>query len=157
MRKVQQQKTETARLEVTVSKYDDIINEKRPALINRKPASMESRAAQFGAFRALTGYEEAVFETARYTEDKLILSDDAMNELDEKLRMLRSLIEEKPLITVTYFKPDDKKSGGVYLSFKERLVKIDEYEKKLKFNDKTEIPVNMISDIESELFEDLSI
>ena len=131
-----------------MSRYDDIINEKRPTLINRKPASMESRAAQFGAFRALTGYEEAVFETARYTEEKLVLSEDAINKLDEKLKMLRLLIYDKPLITVTYFKPDDKKSGGVYLSFKERLVKIDEYEKKFIFADKIEIPINMITDIE---------
>ncbi len=131
-----------------MSKYDDIINEKRPTLINRTAASMESRAAQFGAFRALTGYEEAVFETARYTEKKLVLSEDAINELDEKLKILRLLIEEKPLITVTYFKPDDKKSGGVYISYKERLVKIDEYEKKFIFADKTEVSLNSISEIE---------
>ncbi len=131
-----------------MSKYDDIINEKRPMLINRKPASMESRAAQFGAFRALTGYEEAVFETARYTEEKVLLSEDAINELDKKFKILMSMIDENPLVTVTYFKPDDKKSGGVYLSFKERLVKIDEYEKKFIFADKIEIPLNTISEIE---------
>ncbi len=133
-----------------MSRYDDIINEKRPELINRKPASMESRAAQFGAFRALTGYEEAVFETARYTEEKLVLLEDAINELDEKLKTLMSVIDRKPLVTVTYFKPDDKKSGGAYLSFKERLIKIDEYEKKFIFADKTVIPLNSISEIEIE-------
>ncbi len=136
-----------------MSKYDDIINEKRPGLINRKPASRESRAAQFGAFRALTGYEDAVIETGRVTEDKLNLSDSMIEILNGKFMLIKEFIDEKPVISVTYFKPDDKKSGGEYLTAAGSLIKIDEYERKLIFSDKTEIPVNMIADIECDLFE----
>ena len=131
-----------------MSRYDDIINEKRPTLINRKPASMESRAAQFGAFRALTGYEEAVFETARYTEEKLVLSEDAINKLDEKLKTLRILICDKPLITVTYFKPDDKKSGGEYVTLKESVKKVDQYDNVLVMSNDERIDIKSILDVE---------
>lgn len=136
-----------------MSKYDDIINMERPALINRQPASRESRAAQFGAFRALTGYEDAVSETARLTDDKLDLSENTIEILNGKLMVIKELIDERPVISVTYFKHDDKKTGGEYLTAAGSLIKIDEFERKLIFSDKSEIPINLIADIECDLFD----
>lgn len=51
--------------------YDDIIN--LPHHISKKHSrlSMEQRAAQFAPFSALTGYEDAVKETARLIESKI--------------------------------------------------------------------------------------
>ena len=52
-------------------KYDDIIN-----LVHYEPKrhlrmSIEARSAQFAPFAALTGYDDAVKETARLTDKKL--------------------------------------------------------------------------------------
>lgn len=43
--------------------YDDIINFPHHVSKKHKPMSMQSRAAQFGAFAALTGYDEAIERT----------------------------------------------------------------------------------------------
>ncbi len=45
-------------------KYDDIIHLSHHQSIKRAHMSLHDRAAQFGAFAALTGHEEAIDETA---------------------------------------------------------------------------------------------
>lgn len=49
-------------------RYDDMINLPRPVSKRHAPMPQSARAAQFSAFAALSGYEEAVEETARLTE-----------------------------------------------------------------------------------------
>lgn len=56
-------------------KYDKIINLPHRQSKRRKHMSMSERAAQFGAFRALTGYEDEIAETARYTEKRAELDE----------------------------------------------------------------------------------
>ena len=46
-------------------KYDDIINMEHHKSKKHPPMSLYARSAQFAPFAALTGYEEAVTETAR--------------------------------------------------------------------------------------------
>lgn len=48
-----------------MGKYDDIIDLPHHVSPNRHHMSMLERAAQFQPFRALTGYKDAVQETAR--------------------------------------------------------------------------------------------
>ena len=48
--------------------YGDILEADRPISIGRAPMTRADRAAQFSPFAALTGYEAAVQETARYTD-----------------------------------------------------------------------------------------
>ena len=54
----------------TEHKYDNIINLPHHKSNKRKSMPIEERAAQFGAFRALTGYEDEVAEAARITDEK---------------------------------------------------------------------------------------
>lgn len=45
--------------------YDDIIELEHPTSAKHPRMSMESRAAQFSAFAALTGYEKVIDDTGK--------------------------------------------------------------------------------------------
>ncbi|MDY3929218.1 MAG: hypothetical protein SOZ34_07650 [Clostridia bacterium] len=133
-------------------KYDKIINLPHYQSKKRKHMSMTERAAQFGAFRALTGYEEEVAETARFTEEKTELDEYKKAEINEKLNYINEHISDKPKIAVTYFIPDEKKSGGAYVIKKGNAMKIKIHERRFIFTDRTEIDIDEIAQIELEEF-----
>ena len=110
-----------------MGKYDDIINLPHHVSTMRHRMSMLERAAQFQSFRALTGYEDAVQETSRLTEDRVELTADEKSILDRKLQSLADRISSKPQITVTWFRPDQKKTGGAYVTTTGQLKKLDDY------------------------------
>jgi hypothetical protein len=103
------------------------------------------RAAQFAPFAALTGYDAAVQETARLTEGQKELDETALAVLNEKLRLLADLIEDKPQVSITYFRPDERKSGGRYETLHARLYRIDEHEKLVILDNGKKIPFDKIS------------
>ena len=88
-------------------KYDDIINMPRPQSQRRK-MTLHERAAQFSPFAALTGYEEAVKEAARLTDSRPEPDEDKINELNTKLSFLKTILSDRPEITVNYFIPKEK-------------------------------------------------
>lgn len=135
--------------------YDDIIHLPHHVSKTRPQMSMEDRAAQFSPFAALTGYDAAILETGRLTEDKLELGEETRAILDRKQRYLAEIIDTKPEITVTYFVPDEKKSGGAYSTVTGFLKRIDEYERVLMLTDGRKIQLNAIFDIESDEFENV--
>ena len=55
--------------------------------------------------------------------------------------------DKKPLITFMYFVPDLKKDGGKYVTVTGNVKKIDEYRNVLILENKTEIPISEIIDI----------
>ncbi len=130
-----------------MGKYDDIIN--LPHHISKKHPrlSIEQRAAQFAPFAALTGYGDAIKETTRLTEDRIELNEEEKESLDKKLQDLKSKISTNPQVTITYFVPDIKKSGGKYITKIGDLKKIDEYKKIVILEDKTIIPIKEIIEI----------
>ena len=109
-----------------MGKYDDIINLPHHVSVTHPHMPMLDRAAQFMPFRALTGYEDAVQETARLTEEKPELTEDEKALLDVRLQNLAEGIAGQPGVTLTYFQPDQKKAGGAYVSVTGRLKKIDD-------------------------------
>jgi len=130
-----------------MSKYDDIINLKRP--ISKHPKlSIDSRAAQFAPFAALTGYDEQVKETARLTSKKAILDEDALEKINNKLDFINKNINDNIFINVTYFIPDKKKSGGKYTNIKGIVTKIKLVEEYIVVDNKIIIPMKDIIDIE---------
>ena len=128
--------------------YDDIKHLTRPQYDDLHPMSMSDRAAQFSPFAALVGYGDAVAETARLTDNKSELTEDEMSELNTNLnRLLESLVEQ-PQISVTYFVPDEKKSGGKYVD-KVGVVRIyDSYANELVFTDGVRIAVTDMARLE---------
>ena len=133
--------------------YDDIIHLPHHVSKTRPQMSMEDRAAQFSPFAALTGYDAAILETGRLTEDKLELGEETQAILDRKQRYLAEIIDTKPEITVTYFVPDEKKSGGAYSTVTGFLKRIDEYERELVLTDGRRIQLDAVLDIESDMFQ----
>lgn len=107
--------------------YEDMLELSHPVSKTHLQMARRDRAAQFAPFAALTGYEEAVREAARFTEEKMILDEDSKEQLDWKLRCLQEKVKEKPAITVTYFLEDEKKKGGKYVTVTGVLKKIDGY------------------------------
>lgn len=77
-------------------KYDDIINLPHHVSATRPQMPMSDRAAQFMPFRALTGYEDAVQETARLTDHKIELTEDEKSILDMQLQRLADELPTPP-------------------------------------------------------------
>lgn len=133
-------------------RYDDIIHLPHHVSKTRPQMSMMDRAAQFSPFAALTGYDAAIKETGRLTDEKIELGEETKAVLDRKQRYLSDMISVQPEITVTYFLPDERKSGGTYFSVTGKLKRIDEYERMMILTDGKKIPLDDIMDIESNLF-----
>ena len=133
------------------NKYDKIINLPHHVSSTRPHMSMIDRAAQFSPFAALTGYDAAVRETARLTEQKIELDEYEKAALDQRI-LLQEHLKELPEVTITHFVPDERKDGGKYVSITEAVKKIDTYEKQIVLVDKSKIPIENILSIEGELF-----
>lgn len=110
-----------------MGKYDDIIDLPHHISATRPRMPMIDRAAQFMPFRALTSYEDAVHETARLTEERVELTEDGKALLDTKLQRLADRLDSHPQVTLTWFRPDKKKTGGAYVTTTGQLKKIDDF------------------------------
>lgn len=129
------------------NKYDDIIN--LPHHISKKHPrmSLEDRSAQFASFAALTGYEDAINETSRITNDRIELDEELKLILNRKIQEIKKKINKKNNITITYFIPDSKKTGGRYVTTRGIVKKIDEYKRIIILEDKKEILISSIIEI----------
>lgn len=134
------------------NRYDDIINLPHHQSTTRQRMPLRDRAAQFSPFAALTGHDAAIAETARLTDRKIHLSEDRIAVINEKLQMLQELFPEYPEISVTYFVPDGKKSGGAYTTKAGRVKRIDPIKGTVEFADHTSVPFDDIFDVESAAF-----
>ncbi len=128
-------------------KYDHIINHQYHVSVKRPRMSNYERAAQFGSFKALTGFEDGIEESARYVEERQPLTEVQQNALDKAFQKLSELELPLPLITVTYFVPDEKKSGGVYVQYTGYFRFLDMGEKRMKFAEGKEISLDAIMDV----------
>ena len=134
--------------------YDDILNMPYPnPEIEKDFPDKILRAAQFAPFAALTGYNEAVEETARITDSKVELDEYQKVELNEKLQFLNNSVDDEE-VCITYFVPDKRKSGGAYITKKGIVLKVREYEKDVVMDDGTEIPIEDVFAIEGKQYEE---
>jgi len=114
-----------------MSKYDSIINLPHHKSKNHPPMTIEQRAAQFAPFAALTGYKESILEEARLTDEKIIISDELKEMINDKLNYIKENISNNPRIKIRYFIKDKTKNGGRYNEVDTKVKKIDIYNKKL--------------------------
>lgn len=128
----------------------DIINLPHPTSAKHPRMPLSDRAAQFAPFAALSGHSAALVETARLTDQRMELDEDARAALDSKQQLLLERIKERPEITVTWFQPDAKKDGGRYIVSTGRLKRIHEADQVLILVDGLRIPIGDIVELESE-------
>ena len=133
-------------------KYDDIIDLPHPVSHRRAGMTDADRAAQFSPFAALTGYEETIEESGRLTDSAVELTESSIQDLNDRLTVAAERCAEKPLLQITYFRPDSRKSGGSYVTVTGYMKKIDQYEGVLLLTDGTQIPLKAIFRLEGELF-----
>lgn len=137
-----------------MKKYDEIINLSRPK--SKHPQmTLEQRSAQFAPFAALTGYEGQIKETARLTDKRLELDEEAKSILDTKIQIIKEKIAQQPQIEITYFVPDNKKDGGRYETVNSIIRKIDEYYNKIIMNNGISIDIGEIIDIQGDIFNNI--
>ena len=135
-----------------MTNYESIINLPHHVSRTRKPMDMMSRAAQSAPFAALTGHDAAIQETARQTTEQLDQSAEQLEEMSRKLNYALSL-SDAPLLTITYFQPDSRKSGGAYVTIEGKVKSIDEYSNLMILADDNRIPLSAILSIDSPCFD----
>ena len=136
-------------------KYGDILNMPHHVSATRPQMPMSDRAAQFSPFAALTGYDAAIKETGRLTDTKIELDDEELHSLNLKFQFLVEHLEDEPEVAVTYFKADERKTGGAYLEATGIVKKLDDFERLITMQDGTKIPMDDILTIESDAFSSL--
>ena len=132
----------------TIDDYADIINLPHHQSKTHPRMSNADRAAQFSPFAALTGYDAAVEEAARLTDERFELSEYRAAVLNEKLDWLYKNLSEQPQVTIAYFVPDDRKDGGSYMTKGGCVKKIDDVKRIIMLEDQTVISINDIFNIE---------
>ena len=135
-----------------MGKYDDIIHLPRHVSAKHPQMPALDRAAQFSPFAALTGYEAAISETARFVGQRIELDDNKKEELDEKLQMAREQLAMEPEIAITYFLPDAKKDGGSYVQTIGAIKKLDDIGQRIIMKNGTVIPIRDIYGIDGSIF-----
>jgi len=128
--------------------YEDIIHLPHHVSKTRPPMSMADRAAQFAPFAALTGYDDAILETGRLTDEKLEAGEERLAVLNTQFRILMDHLADHPEISVTYFVPDDRKSGGAYVTVKGRVKKVNDFDRFLVLQDGLRIPMDDVAEME---------
>ena len=128
--------------------YDDIIDLPHPTSERHPRMPMANRAAQFSPFAALTGYEDAVQETARQTVARPELTEEEKSHLNAELQALAEKISEHPTVSLTYFQPDERKAGGAFVTAEGAAKKLDRHTGMVILDDGRKIPVENLMSIQ---------
>jgi len=135
--------------------YEDILYHPHHRSKKRIPMDVANRAAQFAPFAAVVGHREAVNETARYTDEKKELSEYEKEVISGRLLYIKEHPEENLQVEVTYFVPDEKKSGGFYHKHTGVIARIREFDRCIIFKDEKEIFIDDVLSIDSEKFDSI--
>ena len=135
--------------------YEDIINLPHHISPTRQQMPMSDRAAQFSPFAALTGYDAAIKETGRLTDERIELDEEALTALDMKYQLLMDTFDDAPEVTITYFQPDERKAGGKYITATSAVKKVDDFERRITMQNGTKIPMDDVLSIDGKMFSSL--
>ena len=137
------------------SKYDEIMRLPHHVSKTRPQMPMSDRASQFAPFAALTGYDAAIKETGRLTDERIELDVEALSALDMKYQLLMDAFDDAPEVTITYFQPDERKAGGKYITATGTVKKVDDFDRRIIMQDGSKIPMDDVLSIDGEMFSSL--
>lgn len=135
-----------------MDKYKDIIKLPHKQSSKRPHMPLLDRAAQFAPFAALTGYDDAIKEAGRLTDEQISLTEESLNILNLKYQILADSIGVDNEIEVTYFVPDVAKGGGAYVTKQGIVKKVDDYKRLIILYDGTKIPMDNVLSVGGEVF-----
>lgn len=136
-------------------KYDAILHLPHHVSKKHPPMPMTDRAAQFAPFAALTGYDAAIRENARLTQERIAPAEAELASLDRRFRLLLEHLGERPEVRLTRFRPDERKSGGVYETVSGIVKQIDLIARRIRLLDGTDIPMDDVLTLDGALFDAL--
>lgn len=139
----------------TNSKYDSIMELPHHVSKTRPQMPMSDRAAQFAPFAALTGYDSVIKETGRLTGERIELDEEALTDLNMRYQLLVDALDEEPEVEITYFKPDERKSGGEYVTLTGTVKKVDDFERLITMQNGTKIPMDDVLAVDWDFFSNL--
>jgi PAS domain-containing protein len=128
-------------------RYDDIIHLPHPVSKRHAPMSRSSRAAQFSPFAALTGYDDAIDETARLTDFWQPPDEQGQADLDCQLRWLQEHAAQHPQLTLTVFQPDLRKQGGAYVEVRGQFRQLDPVNRAIVLTDWRRFSLDSVREI----------
>ena len=137
--------------------FNDIINLPHHVSTTRPHMAAIDRAAQFAPFAALTGYDAAIKEMARLTDERMELDEYIKGAMSERLQIVAARMNEHPEIAITYFQPDTRKKGGTYVTAASSVKMIDDYGRVVVMTDDTAIPIDEIVSVDGRIFETLGV
>ena len=129
------------------NRYDEIMGLPHHVSTTRPQMPLSDRAAQFAPFAALTGYDAAIKETGRLTDERIELDEEALTALDRKYQLLMDTLDDAPEVTIIYFQPDERKAGGQYVSATGTVKKVDTFGRRILLQDGTRIPLDSVYDL----------
>ena len=134
--------------------YEDILYLARPVSTRRAKMSTLDRAAQFSPFSALTGFDDAINETARITEGQIDLTEGEKARINARLRYVveNNVYDEN--VIIQYFEYDLLKTGGAYITVSGSIKKVNSYERMVIMGDGKLIPIDRIYSIDGDMFKD---
>lgn len=135
-----------------MEKYKDIINLPHKQSSKRPHMSLLDRAAQFAPFAALVGYDDAIKETGRLTDERIEMSEENLAVLNAQYQILVDHLDEELEVTITYFVPDIYKTGGSYITKTGVVKKLDAYERLITMTDGTKILMDDVLTLEGDIF-----
>lgn len=135
-------------------RYDDMLELPHHVSAKHPHMMLYDRAAQFSPFKSLSGYEDEVSETARLTDQRVELAESRIAELDARLQRLAEHLADAPTVSVTYFQPDPRKSGGRYETVTGVVKKLDMLRRAIVLRDGREIPIGDVYAIDGDLFDE---
>lgn len=127
--------------------YEDIINLPHHVSKRHPQMPMINRAAQFAPFAALTGYDAAISESARLTDEWIERGEYGNVQLNRTMELLLARLSEQPVVSIVFFQPDKRKQGGAYQICTGRVKRIDDTERVIQMTDGTKLNLDDITDI----------
>lgn len=125
-------------------RYDDMLDLPHPVSQRHPHMSMHDRAAQFAPFAALSGYQDSIDETGRYTDAFDVPDAFRAAQLNEALVQLHGRIGERPQVQITYYAPDDSRNGGQWHTVESAVLAVDPMTQTLTLEDGTQIPFDRL-------------